>query len=233
MKYIKNVEKIGYFNKFNTKYNKYYNKIINFERENYILEQVKNFYNEYFNKNLTLNGILPDISNMYGKSEKYKNVISFGIGSADRKKMLCSDKVVEIIITLNKTSKNKIILLGKGELEEKLVNEIKTKIKLEKYNVINLVNKLSLTETLEIINSAKIYLGVDSGLYNFAFGFRKKILAFFGQKNSFSHDKFENVRIIYGNSENREENYFGTKLLNSIEIDYEDLKKFLVGENDE
>lgn len=170
---------------------------------------------------------------MYGKSEKYKNVISFGIGSADRKKILCSDKVVEIIITLNKTSKNKIILLGKGELEEKLVNEIKTKIKLEKYNVINLVNKLSLTETLEIINSAKIYLGVDSGLYNFAFGFRKKILAFFGQKNSFSHDKFENVRIIYGNSENREENYFGTKLLNSIEIDYEDLKKFLVGENDE
>ena len=86
VKYIKNVEKIGYFNKFNTKYNKYYNKIINFERENYILEQVKDFYNEYFNKNLTLNGILPDISNMYGKSEKYKNVISFGIGSADRKK---------------------------------------------------------------------------------------------------------------------------------------------------
>lgn len=26
VKYIKNVEKIGYFNKFNTKYNKYYNK---------------------------------------------------------------------------------------------------------------------------------------------------------------------------------------------------------------
>ena len=163
--------------------------------------------------------ILPNISSLYGKSEKYKNVISFGIGSADRKKMLCSDKIVEIIITLNKNLKNEIVLLGKGELEEKLINEIKAKIELEKYNTVDLVNKLSLTETLEIINSSKIYLGVDSGLYNFAFGFRKNIIAFFEQKNSFSHDEVENIKIIYGeNSNYKKEEYFGTKKLNSINL---------------
>ena len=233
VKYIKNIEKIGYSNKFNLKYNKYYNKIINFEREDYILEQVKNFYNEYFNENLTLDEILPDISNMYGKLEKYKDIISFGIGSADRKRILCPNKIVEILENLNKIFKGKIILLGKGELEEKLVNEIKTKVELEKYNVVDLVNKISLSETLEIINSSKYYFGMESGLYNFAFGFRKRIFVFFGQKNSFSHDKFENVRIIYGKNENGEDNYFGTRLLNSIEIDYEDLKKILMRKNDE
>lgn len=145
--------------------------------------------------------------------------------------MLCSDKIVEILECLNKLNENQIILLGKGNLEKKLVEELEKKINFKNYKILNYINKLSLTETLEIINSSKLYIGVDSGLYNFAFGFRKNIVAFFEKKSSFSHDKFLNIKIVYGKSEQAEEQYFGTKILNSINKNeiMENLKYFLGG----
>lgn len=171
----------------------------------------------------------------YNKSDKYKNIVAFGIGSADRKKMLCSNKIIEILECLNEIGIEKIMLLGKGKLEEKLLEEIEEKINLEEYRTVSYINKLSLKETLEIINSSKCYLGVDSGLYNFAFGFRKNILAFFERKNSFSHDKFENVKILCGENNDGEEEYYGTKLLNSIpkNVIKESLKYFCEGKINE
>lgn len=232
VKYINNIKKIGYFNNFNSTYNKYYDKTIKFSKADYVIEQVRIFYNEYFNENLEINELIPNISEMYNKSEKYKNTVAFGIGSADRKKMLCSNKVIEILECLNEIGIEKIILLGKGKLEEKLVEEIERKIKLEKYKTFNYVNKLRLDETLEIINSSKLYLGVDSGLYNFAFGFRKIILAFFERENGFSHDKFENIKILYGKNDSDKDEYYGTKLLNSISKDeIKESLKYLYKEN--
>ena len=231
IKYLKEIKKIGYLNEFNSKYNKYYNKTIKIDKKDYVIEQIKIFYNEYFRENLDMQELVPDISNFYNKSEKYKNIITIGIGSADRKKMLCSDKIVEILECLNKLNENQIILLGKGNLEKKLVEELEKKINFKNYKILNYINKLSLTETLEIINSSKLYIGVDSGLYNFAFGFRKNIVAFFEKKSSFSHDKFLNIKIVYGKSEQAEEQYFGTKILNSINKNeiMENLKYFLGG----
>ncbi|MGK4198489.1 glycosyltransferase family 9 protein [Fusobacterium sp. HC1336] len=231
IKYLKGIKKIGYLNEFNSKYNKYYNKTIKIDKKDYVIEQIKIFYNEYFRENLDMQELVPDISNFYNKSEKYKNIITIGIGSADRKKMLCSDKIVEILECLNKLNENQIILLGKGNLEKKLVEELEKKINFKNYKILNYINKLSLTETLEIINSSKLYIGVDSGLYNFAFGFRKNIVAFFEKKSSFSHDKFPNIKIVYGKSEQAEEQYFGTKILNSINKNeiMENLKYFLGG----
>lgn len=235
VKYLKEIKKIGYFNNFNSTYNKYYDETIKFDKKDYVIEQVKVFYNKYFNENLKIDDLVPNISEMYNKSDKYKNIVTFGIGSADRKKMLCSNKIIEILECLNEIGIEKIMLLGKGKLEEKLLEEIEEKINLEEYRTVSYINKLSLKETLEIINSSKCYLGVDSGLYNFAFGFRKNILAFFERKNSFSHDKFENVKILCGENNDGEEEYYGTKLLNSIpkNVIKESLKYFCEGKINE
>lgn len=75
--------------------------------------------------------------------------------------------------------------MGKGNLEEELIKELEQKISFEKYNIIDLVNKISLEESLEILNSSEGYIRMESGLYNFAFAFGKKIFVFFSKKNNF------------------------------------------------
>lgn len=231
IKYLKKIEKIGYFNKYHDSINKYYDFKIEFDKEEYILEQVKKFYQEYFKKKVFLEDMIPDIEKIYKKNSNYEGKISFGLGSVDRKRILCSNKIVEFLKELRKLTNTEIILLGKGKLEEEIIKELKEKISFEEMNIVNLVNKLSLEESLEVINSSKYYIGMESGLYNFAFGFKKRILAFFAKKNNFSHDRFEWVTILYGVNEiNKDKEKFGTSLLNSIVLDREKLEKFLKGE---
>lgn len=227
VKYLKDLEKVGYLNSFHEEMNKYYNFKINFNKEEYILKQVQRFYQEYFKEKISLEEIIPNLKKMYNKNKKYENCIAFGIGSIDRKRILCPDKIVEFIKSLRKVTNKEIILLGKGNLEEELIKELEQKISFEKYNIIDLVNKISLEESLEIINSSEGYIGMESGLYNFAFVLGKKILAFFGEKNNFSHDTFERVIILYGKERKETNEKFGTSLLNSIVIDEESIKQFI------
>lgn len=227
VKYLKKFERVGYFNSFHQEMNKYYDFKINFSKEEYILKQVQRFYQEYFKEKISLEEIIPNLKEMYKKNKKYENCITFGIGSIDRKRILCPDKIVEFIKKLRKVTNKEIILLGKGNLEEELIKELEQKISFEKYNIIDLVNKISLEESLEIINSSEGYIGMESGLYNFAFALGKKIVAFFGKKNNFSHDTFERVIILYGEKIKETNEKFGTSLLNSIVIDEESIKQFI------
>ncbi len=227
VKYLNKAERIAYVNTFDEKMNKFYDKKLNFDRKSYILIQVQNFYQEYFNEKIKLENLLPNLEKLYGKNKSYKEAIAIGIGSADRKKMLSPEKMAEILLCINEVENKKIVLLGKGELEKKFIEELKKIINFEKYSIEDLTNKLSLTETLEIINGSFLYVGVDSGLYNFAFGFRKNVIAFFEKRNAFCHDMFENIKIIFGIEENNveKENYFGTQLLNSIMVNKDMLKR--------
>lgn len=228
IKYLKEIKKIGYYNKFHEEMNKYYDYKVQFNKEEYILKQIQNFYQEYFNEKIELEGLIPNIEKIYKKNIKYKDYIVFGIGSIDRKKMLCSNKIVEFLKALREITDKKIVILGKGKLEEEIIAELKEKISFEELKIENLVNRLSLEESLEIINEVKYYVGMDSGLYNFAFGFRKKILAFFAKRNSFSHDNFNWVTILYGENENIEKvGKFGTSLLNSIVLDKKKIENFM------
>lgn len=227
VKYLGNFQRAAYINKFDEKMNKFYDKKLSFDKKDYILVQVQNFYQEYFNEKVSLENLLPNISEMYGINKNYKDPVAVGIGSADRKKMISPEKMAKVLLCINESENKKIVLLGKGELEKKFIEELKKIINFEKYNIEDLTNKLSLTETLEIINGSFLYIGVDSGLYNFAFGFRKNIIAFFEKRNAFCHDMFENIKIIFGaeSSSTGKENYFGTQLLNSITINKDILKK--------
>ncbi|RGY57735.1 lipopolysaccharide heptosyltransferase family protein [Fusobacterium ulcerans] len=221
IKYLNKIKRIGYENIFNEDMNSYYEEKI-FQNNDYILNTVRAFYEYYFREKISLEKIKPNLTEYYKKNKEIENTISFGIGSADRKKMLSSTKIAEVIKIFYKNKKyNKIFLLGKGELEEKLIEELIKIIDLKEYNVENKINQLSLIETINIINNSKLYIGVDSGLYNYAFALEKEIIAFFTKKNLFSHDYFNNVKILYGKNKNLcvKNNYFGNDLLNSINVE--------------
>ncbi len=221
IKYLDKVKRIGYENIFNKYMDSYYEEKV-FQNNDYILNNIRSFYEYYFKEKISLEKIKPNLTEYYKKNKEFVDTISFGIGSADRKKMLSPIKVAEIIKEFHKRKKYKIMfLLGKGELEEKLIEELIKIIDLKEYNVENKINQLSLIETINIINNSKLYIGVDSGLYNFAFALEKEIIAFFTKKNLFSHDYFNNVKIFYGKNKNLDikDEYFGNDLLNSINVE--------------
>ncbi|MGL5054404.1 MAG: glycosyltransferase family 9 protein [Fusobacteriaceae bacterium] len=193
---------------------KYYTKLVSKESTNQVIELSIKYLQEIFNKKLNIEEAKPNLSILYKKNREYENVIAIGIGSIDRKKIMSPKNLEKIIIKLSETYQEyEIILLGKGELEKKIIAEM---IEILKYkNVIDKVNKTSLEETNIIINSCKLYIGVDSGLYNIAFGLNKKIIGLFTKKDhAFSHNCYSDITILSG--ENGESGYFGNEYLNGI-----------------
>ena len=229
IKYLIDVPKIGYTNNFNNWIDQYYNELVRINKNDYIMISVKKMYEYLFDTSITFEEIHPNIEEFYNIN-KNLNIITFGIGSADRKKMLSVDKVNEILNILRELFPAKdIIILGKGELETKFENEYIEKFRKDD-KIIFLINKISFEEIMKLINSSILYIGVDSGLYNLAFGLKKNVVAFFAQKNTFSHDIFENVEIIYGKNKHtqKKEYYFGCMEINNIdgELIKEKLKKY-------
>lgn len=195
-------------------YDKYYTKLVSRDNADQVIELSIRYLLEAFNKKVDLDEIRPNLSELYERNSDYENDIAVGVGSIDRKKIMNPKKLEKILIELSKTyPKSRIILLGKGKLEERVMTEMDS---ISKYsNIIDRVNKTSLEETNIIINSSKLYIGVDSGLYNIAFGFRKKVIGLFTKKeHGFSHSCYEDITIVSGT--NGEKGYFGNEYLNGI-----------------
>lgn len=94
----------------------------------------------------------------------------------------------EYILELNKFYPNeKIILVGNGDLQEKYAEYLTQELSILK--IINLVNKTILQDAFQLVADSKLFLGFESGLYNFCFVTRKKGIALF--KNTdvpFAHE---------------------------------------------
>ena len=60
---------------------------------------------------------------------------------------------------------------------------------LKEFKIINLVNKTNLKEVFEIIADSRLFIGFDSGLYNYSYSSRKKTIVLFKDLNSpFKHE---------------------------------------------
>ena len=88
------------------------------------------------------------------------------------------------------------------------------------FNIQNLVNKVSLDESIDIISNCEYYLGFDSGLFHVAASLKIKTFGIFTKINEFSHNNWENVTIFCGKPciSNKNE-YFGNSELNNISLD--------------
>lgn len=228
MKYFSQVEKIGF--DASGSMNKYFNKIVK-KRElkiKNVTELTKEYLEAIFNRKYTLEEVRPRISKFYKKDEKYIKGIAFGVGSIERKRMMAPKKQEKILIALSeKCTDREIYLLGRGVLEDRLINEMPN-IKNRK-NIVNLVGKTSLEECNDIINSCELFVGMESGLYNMAFAMEKRVVGLFTTKETgFAHVGYSGVKVIEG--KDGEVNYFGNPNLNGIKVSdvLEAVEEFLI-----
>ena len=219
IRYLKSKEKIGFHNMYHPKTDKLLTRVIKIG-EKYVLEDCVSFANEYFNKKFNLEELRPNLCVKLQDRNFNKNIV-VGVGANSRKKIIDVGRMKEYLIKIHeKYPGEEIILIGKGKLELEISKQ------LEGENIKNLVNKLSLEESLNEIRKAKLYIGNDSGLYNLAFGLNKKIICFFGgEKNPrFKHDKFKNIEVLNYDEKTKPKNIiskseYGTYELNNISSD--------------
>ena len=150
-----------------------------------------------------------------------------GIGAGARYKMLKPNLYAKILkIFINKKNIKKIFLLGAGDRDIEYLGELKKYIDFKDFNIQNLVNKVFLDESIDIISNCEYYLGFDSGLFHVAASLKIKTYGIFTKINEFSHNNWENVTIFYGKPgiSDRDE-YFGNSELNNISLD--DVEKLL------
>lgn len=124
--------------------------------------------------------------------------IAVGIGASNKKRIASPEKMAEFLEILIKENPDiKFHMLGYGESDILYFQMLKEKFNSDK-NLVCLVNKLSLGETVKQIANAKCFIGFDSGLYNIAYALKKKqicIVSLNGSQDFFHEDK--NIKFLY------------------------------------
>lgn len=197
------VEKIGY-RKFEdkdyTSNERFYSKVIigseKLKNTDYMLKHFQYMYHELFKEKVNLDDLIPDLTNFI-KVDSVEKIISIAIGAGISARNYDGDQLTELIKVILENKKNwKILLLGQGEEEIKKSKIIEKEVS---NNLLeNFVGKLTLRETMYKIAKSTIFIGTDSGLYNIAFGLKKKIICIYGEgdKNRFRH-RGENIKILF------------------------------------
>lgn len=194
------------------------NKIENKDDFKYVLEQHVNILKKVTGKDYTLEDVRPDLKNEFLDAE-INNTISIGIGASNQKRTVPVKKMREIIVHLrNRFPNKKIILLGSGKKQVEYTKELMKG--LEKKNIEDLVEKVSLIETLKIVANSDLFIGYDSGLTNAAFSFNTKYICLHWSHLETWWHRFNNCVTIIGDEKNPViDGIHGTKILNSITLD--------------
>jgi len=208
--------KIGIYNK---KQNSYMRRVVEIDYDKtYILDRQIYLLKELFNEDFTRDEIRPDIRELF-HSKKYNNIISIGIGASSERKTMPIKNMGDILkMILKRYPNEKIILLGSGKKQEEYARKLIDYCKTDKIE--SFVEKVSLVETIRVINDSLFFLGYDSGLSNVAFALRKKYVCLFWTDMTTWEHRFNDLRIIKGDGKNPiNDGYHGTDILNSIKAE--------------
>ena len=183
---------------------------------NYILDKHVFLLNEILNKQITRDQVIPDMR-IYLPENKYQNIITIAVGTADYIKTPTFDNLYKYITGILGLNLDKdIYLLGTGDKQNavatKLINTIQSK-KLK-----NMVDKLNLIEVMQMIKDSDLFIGGDSGLYNMAFCLNTKTICLHWRKNyPLWEHRTSNIRILKGKGGKEFiDKQYGTDILNSI-----------------
>jgi len=123
-------------------------------------------YLEFFNFfNITENdkGTFNLATNYSTINKKLDNIV-IAIGAGAQSRDWADDNFIELINSIFKTYNNyKIVLVGKVP-----ANRYKIYDKIDNNNLINKLNKTSIKEVFEIIETARLFIGLESGLTHYA-----------------------------------------------------------------
>ena len=220
IQYFKNLDSYCLDNKFHPEMNQYYKCVISTDFK-ITEETIVKAFKILFNKNIVEQNAIPNLRKYYSKKLENIDTLVVGIGAGARYKMLKPNLLCEILkLFIKKKNIKKIIFLGAGDSDIKYLNEMRKYINFIDFNIQNLVNKVSLDKSIDIISNCEYYLGFDSGLFHVAASLKIKTFGIFTKINEFSHNNWENVTIFYGKPCISDKNeYFGNSELNNISLD--------------
>ena len=226
IQYFKNLDSYCLDNKFHPEMNQYYKCVISTDFK-VTEETIVKAFKILFNKNIVEQDAIPNLRKYYSKKLENMDTLVVGIGAGARNKMLKPNLLCEILkLFVKKKNIKKIIFLGAGDRDQKYLNEIRKYIDFTDFNIENLVNKISLDESIDIISEYHYYLGFESGLFHIAASLKIKTYGIFTEINEFSHNNWENVTLFSGSPSTSNNNeYFGNSKLNNISL--EEIEKLL------
>ena len=226
IQYFKNLDSYCLDNKFHPEMNQYYKNVISTDFK-VTEETIVKAFKILFNKNIVEQDAIPNLRKYYSKKLENMDTLVVGIGAGARNKMLKPNLLCEILkLFIKKKNIKKIIFLGAGDRDQKYLNEMKKYINFTDFNIENLVNKISLDESIDIISEYPYYLGFESGLFHLAASLKIKTYGIFTEINEFSHNNWENVTLFSGSpSTSNNDEYFGNSKLNNISP--EEIEKLL------
>ena len=226
IQYFKNLDSYCLDNKFHPEMNQYYKNVISTDFK-VTEETIVKAFKILFNKNIVEQDAIPNLRKYYSKKLENMDTLVVGIGAGARNKMLKPNLLCEILkLFIKKKNIKKIIFLGAGDRDQKYLNKMKKYINFTDFNIENLVNKISLDESIDIISEYPYYLGFESGLFHIAASLKIKTYGIFTEINEFSHNNWENVTLFSGSpSPSNNDEYFGNSKLNNISP--EEIEKLL------
>ena len=226
IQYFKNLDSYCLDNKFHPEMNQYYKCVISTDFK-VTEETIVKAFKILFNKNIVEQDAIPNLRKYYSKKLENMDTLVVGIGAGARNKMLKPNLLCEILkLFVKKKNIKKIIFLGAGDRDQKYLNKMKKYINFTDFNIENLVNKISLDESIDIISEYPYYLGFESGLFHIAASLKIKTYGIFTEINEFSHNNWENVTLFSGSpSTSNNDEYFGNSKLNNISP--EEIEKLL------
>ena len=226
IQYFKNLDSYCLDNKFHPEMNQYYKNVISTDFK-VTEETIVKAFKILFNKNIVEQDAIPNLRKYYSKKLENMDTLVVGIGAGARNKMLKPNLLCEILkLFIKKKNIKKIIFLGAGDRDQKYLNKMKKYINFTDFNIENLVNKISLDESIDIISEYPYYLGFESGLFHIAASLKIKTYGIFTEINEFSHNNWENVTLFSGSpSPSNNDEYFGNSKLNNISL--EEIEKLL------
>lgn len=149
----------------------------------YTLGPILEIYNFITNSNLVIDDIKPNISEYFNEN-KYKpstfipeDYVCFGMGASWEGRMYPVQKLVAILKYLIKNNLY-VVLLGNGKIDEGYYSKIFSYINSDK--LLNYVNKFTIQESAYVISKSKLFVGIESGLWNVSYALRKKSIVLYG-----------------------------------------------------
>lgn len=172
--------------------NKYYTETFKITSD-YIINEIAQMATALLGKNYTTEDLIPSLDVF----EKANENIVVAIGSTDRLRVCSPIIMAKYLKEIRKIfSDKKIILVGNGAEQIKYADKIMEILDDDK-NIKNFVDKTSLQEVFEIVAKSFLFVGFESGLYNFAFVTHKKCIALFKDSTvSFAHNYSNWIKII-------------------------------------
>lgn len=190
--------------------------VFNNEKKN-ILEILQNVGEALLNKKIEIEELKPDLRKYFTVAEKNSGIV-IGVGTTGRDRVCSPYRMIEYIEVLFRHYPDEIIyLVGNGRRQKEYAQLLVKHF--SDSRIIDLVDETKLKEVLNLTAQAEIFIGFDSGLYNFRYTLHKKQIALFKSRAvPYAHYE-ENLILLEGDPEISTaffDKKYPDKLINSI-----------------